>query len=305
MLEFLKFAALIGVAAAFALAAIKRRATERGRTETFISIPIVTAGVLVFIAALIGVSSFGTLGAGERGVVLRFGGVTGRVLTPGLYGVMPIIEGVHSMNVQVQKETAKAAAVSKDMQQVTTEVALNYSLAPESVAKVFASIGDSYRERIIDPAIQEAVKATTAKYTATELVTARHTVKEVLMQELTDRLGTHGILVDGVSLTDFAFTAEYMKAIEEKVTATQQAMKAENDLKTVQFEAQQRVEQARAEAEAIRIQAQAIQSQGGREYVTLKAIEKWDGSVPQWVMGGSNGQSPIPFIQITPPQAAK
>jgi regulator of protease activity HflC (stomatin/prohibitin superfamily) len=289
-----------GIVGLFVLKSIRNK-----NGDVSINLPTVATGVLTLMLALVGLSSFGTLGAGEHGVVLRFGGVTGRVLEPGLYGVMPVIESVHAMDVRIQKESQKVLAASKDLQSVTTEVAVNYSLDPTKVANTYRTLGDNVRATIIDPSIQEAVKSVTAKFNAEKLIAERHSVKDMLTEELTTRLAVNGILVEAVSITDFAFSVDFMEAIEAKVTATQQALKAENDLKTKQFERDQAIATAQGQAEAIRIQAQAIQNQGGKEYVTLKAIEKWDGSVPQWVMGGSSGQSPIPFIQLAPPTAGK
>lgn len=298
MLEFLKFLVVASVAGFFVLQSIGRTKNKHGENEFSLKIPPMITGGVALIAFMIGMSSFGTLGAGERGVVLRLGAVTGRVLQPGLYGVIPVIESVHAMDVQIQKEMQKCQAVSKDMQQVTTEVAINYSYDPDKVPTIYKTLGDRARDRVIDPAIQEAVKATTAKFSAEQLIAVRHEVKDVLELELSTRLAENGILVEAVSLTDFAFTADFTEAIEQKVTATQNALKAENDLKRVRFEADQAVATARGEAEAIRIKVAAIKEQGGEEYVKLKAIEKWNGSVPQWVTGGGA----VPFINMAGPK---
>ena len=65
-------------------------------------------------------------------------------------------------------------------------------------------------------------------------------------------------------------------------------MKSKNTLQRIEVEANSRIAQARGEAEAIRIQASAIQNQGGAEYVELKKIEKWDGKLPTVVTGESS-----------------
>lgn len=78
------------------------------------------------------------------------------------------------------------------------------------------------------------------------------------------------------------------------MTATQNALAAENNLKKVRFEAEQAVAKAKGEAEAIRIQVQAIQQQGGKDYVALKAIERWDGKLPTYMLGSNT----LPFVNI-------
>jgi uncharacterized membrane protein YqiK len=63
-----------------------------------------------------------------------------------------------------------------------------------------------------------------------------------------------------------------------------------NKLERIKFEAQQKIEQSKAEAETIKIQANAIREQGGAEYIQLKWIEKWNGQLPTTNLGaGGNG----------------
>lgn len=250
----------------------------------------VVLGLIVLIALL---GTFKTIGAGERGVVLRVGAVN-RVMTEGLNWKIPFIESVAVMDVRTQKEEATATAASKDLQTVSTTVALNYHLQPDAVTRLWQTVGSGYKDRIIDPAIQEAIKASTSKFTAEELVTKRAAVKEDVKLLLTERLAKEFIVVDEFSIINFDFSPEFNASIEKKVTAQQDALAAENKLKQVQFEAEQRISQAKGEAEAIRIQAQAIQSQGGAEYVNLKAVEKWNGTLPTTMLPGGS----LPFLNI-------
>jgi uncharacterized membrane protein YqiK len=90
-------------------------------------------------------------------------------------------------------------------------------------------------------------------------------------------------------LVNFGFSAEYQKAIEQKVIATQMKQKAEQDLERIKVEAASRIAQAEGEAKAISIQAQAIQSNGGQNYVQLQWIEKWNGKLPETVVNGNSG----------------
>jgi regulator of protease activity HflC (stomatin/prohibitin superfamily) len=246
----------------------------------------------ILLAGIIG--GFGTVPTGHRGIHLRWGAATGKVLGQGIYFVMPFVENVHKMSIQVKALHTKAAAASKDLQNVSTEVTLNYSVEPDKASTLFNDVGAQYEKTIIEPAVLEAVKATTANYNAENLITERSLVKDVLYDRLSTRLTAHGILVDAVSITDFTFSPEFTQAIELKVTATQNALAAENNLKKVQFEAEQAIAKAKGEAEAIRIQVMAIQQQGGKDYVALKAIERWDGKLPSYMLGSNT----MPFITI-------
>lgn len=244
--------------------------------------------VLVFVS-----SSTVTIKAGHRGIILKLGAVD-RVLDEGFNFKKPFIEKVEKIEVRTTKEEIQANSSSKDLQAVSAVIALNFHLQPESVGQLWSSVGGEYKTRIIDPAIQEAVKSATAKYTAEELITKRQQVKDDIKLALSERLIKEFILVDEVSIVNFDFSNSFNTAIEAKVTAEQDALAAKNKLEQVKFEADQRVAQAQAEAEAIRIQAQAIQNQGGAEYVQLQAIEKWNGVLPNQMIPGST----VPFINL-------
>ncbi len=238
---------------------------------------------------------FVIIGPGERGVVLNFGAVQQRVMGEGLNLKIPIVQRVVSMDVRVQKEQVDAAAASKDLQDVTSTIALNYYVDPEKVNRIYQEIGLSFKDRIIDPTVQEAVKAVTAKFTAVELITQRERVRAEIQELLAERLKAYDILVDNFSVVNFSFGAQFSAAIESKQTAEQLALKAQRDLERVKIEAEQKVASARAEAEALRLQKENITPnlvELRRIEATIRAIEKWDGKLPK-VTGGS-----IPFVDV-------
>lgn len=250
------------------------------------------------IAGIIGLTvifgSFTIVKAGSRGIILRLGAVN-RVLDEGLHFKFPVVEGVKKVDVRINKIETHALAYSKDIQTIDTLIAVNFHLKAEAVGKIFQEVGSDIQSRIIDPAIQEAVKASTAQFTAQELIEERPKVKEAIKAHLTERLAIRDIIVSEVSIVNFDFSEAYEKATELKQVAQQDALAAKNKLEQVKFEADQRVAQAQAEAEAIRIQAQAITQQGGEDYVNLKAIEKWNGILPaQMIPNGT-----LPFINLT------
>lgn len=250
-------------------------------------------GVVALIIFLI-INPFVLISAGERGVVLNWGAVSDNILGEGIHWVLPIKQGVKQLDVRVQKEEAEASAASKDLQTVSTKIALNYHLNPDKVNRLWQNVGSDYKGRIIDPAIQEAIKSVMAKYTAEELITKREQVKQDAKLVLTERLTNEFIIVDELSIVNFDFSQSFNQAIEAKVTAEQNALAAKNKLEQSKYEADQRIAQARGEAEAIKIQAEAIQNQGGEEYVNLKAVEKWNGILPVSFVPGSA----LPFLNI-------
>lgn len=237
--------------------------------------------------------SFFTVDSGERAIVLSFGSVT-RVHADGLHLKWPLVQSVVSVDVRTRKAQSPADAGTKDMQRVTTAVALNYHLDASKLETIYAKTGLEVEERIIDPRIQEVVKAVVAKYSADNLLSQRETVKQEIATALKSSVLPYNIVIEDIQITDFKFSDAYNTAIEAKQTAEQGALKAKNDLDRIRVEAEQKIATAEAEAQTIRIQADAIRAQGGKEYVQLKAIEKWDGKLPQY----HGGSAPLPFVNV-------
>jgi regulator of protease activity HflC (stomatin/prohibitin superfamily) len=240
------------------------------------------------------------VGAGERGVLLRFGAVTGTIFDEGLHFKIPFADQVARMSTQIQKYSAPATSSSKDLQVVTTEVTLNYQLMAGEVGEVYRTLRQDYENRVIQPFIQEAVKSTTANYNAEELITQRPAVRNALQSEMSERLTPRGISVVQLSITDFQFSAAFQQAIEAKVTAVQQALEAENALRRVEFEAQQSITQATAEAKGLELQKAQITPDLIRLRqieVQRTAVEKWNGVMPSVVTSGG----PVPMLDVFRP----
>lgn len=253
--------------------------------------------VIVVLVLLSWLNPFVVINAGHRGVITTFGKVNPTVLEEGLHFRIPIMQQVREINVQIQKAEGDGDAASRDLQQVHTKIALNYHLIPTRVAETFQLVGDlnSVGDRIIVPAVQEAFKATTAKYTAEELISKRPEVRDQISQFMKDRLLRHGIAIDEFSIVNFRFSESFNQAIEGKTTADQLKLKAERDLERIKVEAEQKIASAKAEAESLRLQKQEITPDllRLREIENQRlALEKWNGQLPQ-VTGGS-----VPMINI-------
>jgi regulator of protease activity HflC (stomatin/prohibitin superfamily) len=256
---------------------------------------LMTIVVILFIAfvAVLMLNPFVKVNAGERGVVLRFGAVQPQVLGEGLHFVIPMVDQVIRMDVTIRKSETDARAASSDIQDTRSTIALNYHVDPDNAHLVYQQYRLDYKSRIIDPAVQEAVKAVTARYNATDLITKRAAVREDIKDLLRERLATSNIIVDDFNIIAFEFSIEFSKAIEAKQTAEQFAIKAENDLVRIEIEAKQTIARAQAEAESLRLQKQNISKdliELRRIEAQIRAIEKWDGRLPS-VTGGA-----MPFI---------
>jgi len=262
------------------------------------NLALYTVGGLVFIIAALILKPFAIVGAGERGVMMRFGKVQEAILDEGIHPIFPIVTSVKTLSVRVQKTDLKADAASKDLQRISTDLAINWNIDPAKANQVFQQVGDEEQivNSILSPAISEVLKAATSKKTAEEIITKRTELKTEIDNSLKNRLAPYGVIVRDVSLIIFGFSPEFSKAIEAKQIAEQEAKQAEFTVKKATQDAQAQINRAKGQAEAQRLQRQTLTP----EILQQQAIEKWNGQFPT-VMGGNGA---LPLINITPGQSA-
>lgn len=267
-------------------------AESRGSRWIGIVFGLVFAGVL-----LARFAPFTVVPAGSVGVVTLFGNMQPKALPPGLHLVAPF-SNVEKISTRIRKTDSNGDAASRDLQQVTTHITLQYHVDADAAPALYKRVGLNYDETIVAPQVQETFKAVTARYTAEELITKRDEVRAGIRDALKPRLEQltdNGLVVDDFAITNFAFSRNFSAAIEAKQEAEQLALKAQRDLERVRLEAQQKIALAQAEAEALRAQKQEITPDliKLREIeVQQKAIDKWDGKLPS-VNGGA-----LPFVNL-------
>lgn len=253
----------------------------------------IVGGAALFVIVFI-FESFTIVSPGHVGVQVTLGEINPNSLTEGVHFVNPI-STVRSVDVRLQRAELKgASAGTRDLQQVHTDIVVNFRLSGAKVPHIYKEFGLNVDDKVLGPAINEAFKAVTAKYTSEELITKRDEVSQGITQHVANKVAPFDISISNVSLVNFGFSAEYQKAIEAKVIATQQKQKAEQDLERIKVEAQQAIATAEGRAKAIAIETQAINSQGGAAYVQLEAIKKWDGKLPNTMLGNST-----PFVNVS------
>jgi len=184
------------------------------------------------------------------------------------------LQNLDLVDVSIQKGAGDGDAASRDLQTVHTRVALNYHVRPDGAVTVFRDLGNEPGQRIIIPAVQEAVKAVTARFTAEALIAKRTDVRDQIVARLRERLARHGIMVDEFSIVNFNFSRSFNDAIEAKTTAEQRKLKAERDLQRIEVEARQRVAQARAEAESLAVRRRQRQPSALRAHSSVFLITK-------------------------------
>jgi len=246
---------------------------------------LIGLSVFFVIAVIFVFSLFTIIPTGHTGVVLKMGAVDETVLSEGFHFKAPFVEKIVVMNNQTVKTEAESSAASRDMQTITSTIAVNYHVDKASSPYIYSNIGLNYDSVVVAPAIQESFKAVTSRYTAEELITKRQTISQEIKEVLHEKLNPYGIVVDMFNIVNLDFSAEFNAAIEAKQTAQQEALKAEQDLIRIQVEAQQKIAQAQAEAESIRLIQETLKT--SPEYIEYIKWSKWNGELPT-VMGNSD-----------------
>jgi prohibitin 2 len=282
------------------------------RSSMRIVVPVIIGFIMLVVVLA---ASIKIVEAGNRGVLLKFGAVDTSVsLAEGIHFVTPFRDNVIQMEVRTQKIVENAASASRDLQDVSTQVALNYHINPDTAQILYRQLGFDYANRVVSPAIQESVKQVTARFNAENLITNRETVKSEIENQIKQRLASYNIDVETISITEFQFSEQFRRAVEAKVEAEQRALQANNDLRRIEIEAQQAEARAIGEqqaniarAEGVR-QAAVLQAQGEAEaiqiveaqlrenprYLEWLKTQRWDGVLPL-VTGGTGA---TPFIEI-------
>jgi len=295
--------------------------TRTALLKRFIAIATIIILLVMFVPPLVSLPKI--VPSGYRGVLLTFGEAKG-MLDEGLHFLRPWVDEMVLMNVQVQKSEGSESAASSDMQTVTTNITVNYRLNPGYVVEIYKDLRQDYTYRVIAPTIQDIIKAVTAQYKAEDLIFKREEVRTMFLNLLKEKLNPFHIDVIAVSITNFQFSAKFDAAIEDKVTQIQKAQEAENKLRQVYYEEQQRVVQAEAQANVTITLAQAdalqqlisanassqariLQGLGESEYLRLiisnlspeylqymqlnMVLSRWNGVLPYFYSG--NGGSPL------------
>lgn len=272
--------------------------TTQGRVKMEITPKLIIKSVIGIIALTLAWINwpFAQVPAGSRGVVTTFGSPSKEVYSEGIHFVVPVMQRMNIVRVSIWKGEIEADAASKDLQSVTTKIAINYHVDPAKTVYVYTDLSNEPFDVIIVPAVQEAMKAVTAQYTAEQLISDRQTVRDAIIENLKSRLTRHGLIIDEFSVTDFQFSKSFNEAIEAKTTAEQLKLKADQDLRRIKVEAEQTVVQAQAQADALKAQKQEITP----DLIELRkvenqasAIEKWNGEMPTYIGSGA-----VPFIEM-------
>jgi regulator of protease activity HflC (stomatin/prohibitin superfamily) len=286
---------------------------------------IIIFGFFILLIASLSCLGFEQVNAGHRGIKLVWGKVVSDSLPEGLYFYNPISTNIVTIDTRLQKKTTNLETYTKDIQQTTMYITVNFFVDPQNAHVLYQRIGLNYSNTLIEPALMSAVKDVVGKVEADKFINNRELVTEEIKQKLSKALDGSNVIIQSVSIEDIAFSGAFEAAIEAKQIATQEAIKSQNETVRVEEEGKQRVIKARAESDSKKAQsdaaayaieveskakAEAIRQMGLAEseaikekskalaqnanLVELTKAERWNGALPQNIYGSG----PVPFLNI-------
>ena len=257
--------------------------------KKLISIPVVA--FVLFVIFIIMFNPFVMVGPGERGIKIKLGQVEPEVYNEGLHFIFPFVQKFKTMNIKTQRTTIETSVYTKDIQQAKITYVLNFNVQPDKANKLFQEVGMNYTHTILTPVVEGTIKDIIGKWNAQDLIANREKATSDILFKLQNQLKDNYIDITDFQMIEINYSDVFERAIESKVTAEQEALKAKNKTVQVEEEAKQKVIAAQAEAKSMAIRAQALSQ--NKSLVEYEAVQKWDGKMPQYMMGNT-----VPFINI-------
>ena len=264
------------------------------KTGSFALAGLIVPIVLVLVTMCI-FGSYFTVSAGNVAVKLRFGKLVG-AYGEGLHFKLPLVDSIEKFSVRIKKDSFNTEAFSKDLQTVGLTLAINHRVLPDTIESIYRNLGTEYTSTVLKPMVEEWTKAVIAKYSADSLISNRTQVAKELDEILKTKLAEKEVIISDIAITNFEFSPQFLKAVEEKQIAEQEAKRATNLVEKVKKEAEQKILQAEAEAKSLRLQREVVSDnliKLRQVEAQLKAIEKWDGRMPTYMAGGE-----MPFVMV-------
>lgn len=252
---------------------------------------VMAVGVLITLVVMVSGCGFKIVDTGHRGVETKFGKFQGDTLDEGLHFYNPFSSNIVELSVREEKFERTTTAYTKDVQQVSMKYSVTFFPDKTKIHTLYQDLGLNWAEKILPQTIEGALKAVVGQYDAVDLIAHRGKAVQEGEAYVINQFKNRAVNITKVELVNLDFHDEFEKAVEAKVVAIQNAAEAKNRTVEIEENARQKMIVAKAEAESMRIRADALTR--NKALVEYEAIQKWNGELPTYVMGSS-----MPFINL-------
>ena len=269
---------------------------------------LIFSAFFAFLVLVLGLNSFVVINPGQAGVISVLGKAQDGALLEGIHFKPPLVSLVDVYDVTVQKFEVPAESLTRDLQSLQSNFAINFRIDPTRVVEIRRTQGTlrNLVAKVIAPQTQEAFKIAAALRTIEESITKRTELKQDFDEALTERLARYGVIVLDTSIIDLNFSKEFAQSVEEKQIAEQRARQAVYIAQEADQDAQATINRARGKAEAQRLLAETLKAQGGKlvlQKESIEASQEGGAQMPEvLVMSGDSNEVPFLFNAVTKPQ---
>lgn len=254
--------------------------------------------LIVIIVLVIGIfilKPYHIINSGEVGIKVTTGKFQEEPLSAGLHFYIPMIQKIIAVNTRVRlitysndtatelgdryknlegglKRNAAIPVLDKRGLTVNIDLAVQYSLKPESAPKTIEKWGASWEEKIINSKVREVVRDVVGKYTAEQLPEMRNEIAteiQTKVRQKVEGLENKPVLLSSVELRNIVLPPKIKEKIEQVQAAKQDVTIAEQEKEKAKQQAQKAAEVARGVAEKNRIEAQ-----GQADKIRIEAEEQ-------------------------------
>ncbi len=260
----------LGLTALFGYQFFRTKVSQKKRASFYLVLTICSA---IFLAVV--PMGFGTIENGQIGVVKQFGKIRG-VKEPGLYWVFYPTTKVEIYDTKVQRNDIFTAAYSQDSQSMEAALTIQFKIQPAYVKEINSEYGNLERlTQNIIAVSEERLKVVLASKSAMDLIASRSSLSSMIETEISQSVNKYYVDIVTVSLKDITFNEAFESAVEQKMIAEQDKLKAEYDKEKAIIKAEEQLEVAKREAEAAIAKAEgdaeAIKAIAEAEAEALKA----------------------------------
>ncbi len=266
--------------------------------SVFIGVFVVFGGVSTLIR------SVQVVEAGEVGLVLSFGDITGQ-RDAGLSLIFPW-QDFKTADIRIQKVRAEGKcsnglnecleAFSSETQDVFVVATANISVNPNDVQNLYRNVGPDYVDKLVRPRLLQILKDETVKYKSVDIAPNREQIRAQIRDRMRGELSAFSINVDDLLLDNLDFRPEFKQAIEAKQIASQEALRQQELVAAKEAEARQKSAEAQGNADKLRIEAtgQADANRAINESLTplliqFQALQKLADNVTIALIPSGNG----------------